>query len=61
MPITFQATIHSYRTDQDGEAKLVLTIPECDRSAGNQASLLTKRALLVTICSQQEVAQEDIT
>lgn len=57
MPVTFQASVHRYTTDSQGEARLTITIPRSDRHAGVEAAQLTEQTVIVTICTEEEVKE----
>jgi hypothetical protein len=55
MPITFRASVYSYRTDREGAARLALDIPSSDRDEGAAVGQLTERVLLVTVIEALEL------
>lgn len=58
MPLTFKATVKSFRTDDEGAATLTLSIPASDQDSVNEVSKKTRRTLLVTVFELHEVGQE---
>jgi len=57
MPITFLASVKSFRSDHEGESVLSFSIPASHKAQASATSDLIEQVVSVTVCSAGELKQ----
>ena len=54
-PIVFHASVKGFSSDEIGECKITLKVPDCDKQHALQVGGLTGEVLVVTVMRERDV------